>query len=324
MKYPYPRIVYYGTPEFAVPALSALLEFGYHVVAVVTAADKPSGRGMKLQMSAVKEKALELGIPVLQPENLSDPVFLQQLLEFDVELQVVVAFRKLPDAVWKLPKLGTFNLHASLLPQYRGAAPINWVLINGEQQTGLSTFFIDDKIDTGSVILQQAIPVEEDDDAGILHDRLMGAGAQLILRTMELIASGHVEAQAQNQLAAGVVLKSAPKLNKENCRINWKHTAADIRNFVRGLSPYPAATAVLMNGDEAYAMKVFKAVPVVVGEQKSPGILDTDGRTYLHVYTADSCISLLEIQLAGKKRMGVADFLRGFVIATDAFFVIFE
>ncbi|MEI6576928.1 MAG: methionyl-tRNA formyltransferase [Bacteroidota bacterium] len=305
------RIIYFGTPDFAVAALEALVHDGFNVVAVVTAPDKPSGRGLKLQQSPVKVKALALNFPVLQPESMKDELFLKELSSFSPDIQVVVAFRKLPAAVWQLPKLGTFNLHASLLPQYRGAAPINWAVINGESQTGLTTFFLDDKIDTGKIILQEVMPIESHDDAGQLHDRMMTAGAKLVSKTVNLIVTKQVALTDQASLEPGNVLHNAPKLNKENCRIAWDHPATAIRNFIRGLCPYPGAIAELNTGTEVVYLKIFKTSLISSEMMLQAGEIATDNKSFIRVGTGAGFLEILELQVAGRKRMPVVDFLRG-------------
>jgi methionyl-tRNA formyltransferase len=300
------RIIFMGTPEFAVPSLEILIENKFNVVAVITAPDKPQGRGQKLIASPVKECALKYSIPVLQPTNLKSPDFINELKSYNANLQVVVAFRMLPEVVWSMPSLGTFNLHASLLPQYRGAAPINWAIINGEKETGATTFFLKHEIDTGSIIFQEKEKIREDDNVGSLYERLMHKGAMLVLKTVKAIEEGNVPSQPQDE---SIVLKHAPKIFKETCEVNWNQTSESIQNFVRGLSPYPAAWATL-NG------KVFKlfSVKSAVDSQQSTvdyGQIDTDNKTYLRVKTQDGWISILEFQPEGKKRMSVEEFLRG-------------
>jgi methionyl-tRNA formyltransferase len=294
-----------GTPEFAVPSLEILVQNKFNIVAVITAPDKPQGRGQKLTASPVKECALKYSIPVLQPTNLKSPEFIDELKSYHANLQVVVAFRMLPEVVWAMPSLGTFNLHASLLPQYRGAAPINWAIINGEQETGVTTFFLKHEIDTGSIIFQEKEKINTDDDVGKLYDRLMQKGALLVLKTVRAIEANKVPSQPQNE---SVPLKHAPKIFKETCEVNWNQPSEAIRNFVRGLSPYPAGWANL-NG------KIFKLFKVeTINSAPSPvdsGQLDTDNKTFLRVKTQDGWISILEFQPEGKKRMSVEEFFRG-------------
>ena len=300
------RIIFMGTPEFAVPSLEILAENKFNVVAVITAPDKPQGRGQKLTASPVKECALKYSIPVLQPTNLKSPDFINELKSYNANLQVVVAFRMLPEVVWSMPSLGTFNLHASLLPQYRGAAPINWAIINGEKETGATTFFLKHEIDTGSIIFQEKEKINEDDDVGKLYERLMLKGSSLVLKTVKAIEQGTVPSQPQDE---SVTLKHAPKIFKETCEVNWNQASEAIRNFVRGLSPYPAAWTTL-NGK---FFKLFKVESTVDGRQSTVGCgqIETDNKTYLRVKTQDGWISILEFQPEGKKRMSVEEFFRG-------------
>ncbi len=304
------RIIYMGTPEFAVLPLRRLVEGGYSVVAVVTMPDKPVGRHQDvLTPSPVKQYAVSQGIPVLQPEKLKDPVFLDQLRGYRADLQVVVAFRMLPEVVWAMPRLGTFNLHAALLPQYRGAAPINWAIINGERETGITTFFLDHDIDTGIVIHRQPVPIHEDDDAETVHDRLMVLGAQLVQQTVDDIQNGNIHPVPQDQLVTDGPLRPAPKIFKETCQVKWEaHTTESAYNFVRGLSPYPAAWT-LLNGKQLKIYQTQKEPATMDGIE--PGTADTDGRTFLRFACQDGWLSILSLQLAGKKRMPVQDFLRG-------------
>lgn len=312
------RIVYMGTPEFAVAPLKALLEGRYKVVGVVTVADKPSGRGRKTNESAVKKFARERGLPVLQPEKLRDPEFLAALKAWRADLFVVVAFRMLPEEVWSMPKLGTFNLHAALLPQYRGAAPINWAVINGEQRTGVTTFLIDKNIDTGGIMLRQSILVGDADTAGEVHDKLMPVGADLVVQTTEGMIQHNIETRVQRSFIQGSeVLKPAPKLTRELCHIDWNDTAKNIRNLIRGLSPYPAAfTELVREGEAPVPLKIFFAEKwegvVPDGMGAAPGTLLSDGKTWLAITTADGAVSLKDVQLSGKKRMDIKAFLAGF------------
>ena len=298
------RIIFMGTPEFAVPSLQILTENNFDVVAVITAPDKPQGRGQKLTLSPVKECALKNNIPVLQPANLKSPLFLEELKSYQANLQVVVAFRMLPEVIWSLPSLGTFNLHASLLPQYRGAAPINWAIINGEKETGATTFFLKHEIDTGSIIYQEKEPILDQDDAGSLYNRLMHHGAQLVLKTVRAIEKGAYPSIPQVTLAES---KHAPKIFKETCEINWNQPAESIRNFVRGLSPYPSAWCLL--NEKTY--KIFKVSLVDFIKAGTPGEITTDNKNYLYIRTLAEWISIDELQPEGKKRMGVQEFLRG-------------
>ena len=308
------RIVFMGTPDFAVETLSEILNAGYEVVGVITAPDRPAGRGRKLQMSAVKKFALENDLRVLQPVNLKDPDFLQELKELRANLQVVVAFRMLPVAVWQMPEYGTFNLHASLLPEYRGAAPINWAIINGEHKTGVTTFFIDEKIDTGAVILQEETPIGPEEDAGELHDKLMKQGAQLVVKTLALIKTDKAATQPQPK---GDQDKMAWKLTKDNCRINWKETSENIHNHVRGLSPYPGAWCQMNNGEHTEQVKIYACRVEREKAQATPGTLVAANRS-LFAATADGWLELLELQLPGKKRMPVKDLMNGLQLDAGA------
>ena len=306
------RIVFMGTPEFAVETLRALVENAYNVVAVVTQPDKPVGRhGSVLQPSAVKQYAVEHGLPVLQPEKMKDPEFVEQLRSYQANLQVVVAFRMLPEEVWRMPKLGSFNLHAALLPQYRGAAPINWAVINGERMTGATTFMIDKDIDTGGIILRHGLRIGPEDTAGDVHDRLMALGAKLVVETTEGIIQHNVETRVQKSFIQGSeVLKPAPKLTKENTRIDWSAPAETIRNLVRGLNPYPSAWTTLVRDGKATDVKVF-ATAVAEPATAVAGTVRTDG-SKLFVAAGDKWLEVKELQLAGKKRMSADAFLRGF------------
>jgi len=311
------RIVYMGTPEFAVAPLDALLKAGYDVAAVVTVADKQSGRGMKVSESAVKKYAVEHGLPVLQPEKLKDPEFLEQLRSYKANLFVVVAFRMLPKEVWSMPYLGTFNLHASLLPQYRGAAPINWAIINGEKFTGVTTFMIDEQIDTGKILFQENCSIESYDNAGTLHDRLQEMGSKLVVKTVEAIKNRRTKPWAQEAVQA--TLKPAPKLTKELAHIDWNKDAVDINNLIRGLSPYPAATSSFVPAEgEPVPVKIFESY-VTKEEDTSlaPGTITTDGKTYIQIKCGNRSIRILDLQAAGKKRMDVKSFLLGFRDASN-------
>ena len=298
------RIVFMGTPEFAVESLRVLVEHKFNVVAVITAVDKPRGRGQKLVYSPVKEYALSRNIPVLQPTNLKSPEFNEELRSFNANLQVVVAFRMLPEVVWAMPEYGTFNLHASLLPQYRGAAPINWAIINGETKTGVTTFFITHEIDTGNMILQEKEPIYESDTVGTLYERLMKKGASLVLKTVEQIRDQTYKLKVQEESGN---LKPAPKLFKEDCEIDWSKSSASIYNFIRGLSPYPAAWSVI-NGKSFKIFGVGNTQKVLQGEA---GSVHSNGKDEILIKTGDGAIKLTDIQLEGKRRMNVSDFLRG-------------
>ncbi len=302
------RIVFMGTPDFAVSSLKKLVDKGYNVVGVITAADKPAGRGQKLHESAVKQYARSQNLTVLQPTNLKSEEFLEDLSSLNANLQIVVAFRMLPKAVWQMPEYGTFNLHASLLPNYRGAAPINWAIINGETKTGVSTFFIDEKIDTGEMILQEEISIEPDENAGSLHDKLMAAGSDLVIKTVKLIESNSVTTKPQPE---NVNLKTAYKLNKDNCKIDWNEDLGTIFNKVRGLSPYPAAWSVLLNNNEELHIKIYV---VEKEEQKHTSAIGTISSTKNEVKVAvkNGYISLKEIQLPGKRKMDIKSLLNGY------------
>ena len=297
-----------GTPEFAVASLDALVGGGYNVVGVVTMPDKPAGRGYKMQFSAVKEYALAHNLPLLQPEKLKNEDFLDALRTLHADLQIVVAFRMLPEVVWAMPPLGTFNLHGSLLPQYRGAAPINWAIINGEQETGVTTFFLQQEIDTGDLILQKRTPITDGDNAGTIHDRLMSIGAAAVVETVDCIIAGTAPKTPQPQ---GVTLKSAPKIFKETCRIDWTQSCHQIFNFVRGLSPYPAAWSVLHTDDKTIDIKLFEVTREPAAHTLQAGQVVCDGKNYLKVAVADGFVKIESLQPAGKKRMSAADWLRG-------------
>ena len=301
------RIVFMGTPQFAVPSLDALVMAGCDIVAVVTAPDKPAGRGQKLNESAVKQYAVANGIPVLQPLKLKDPLFIEELKAFEADLQVVVAFRMLPEAVWNMPPKGTINLHASLLPQYRGAAPINWVLINGEIESGVTTFFLRHEIDTGNILFTEKVTLTGSETAGELHDRLMYKGAGLLVKTVKGVESGRYNEHPQSQLAEGVELRLAPKLFKEDCVIDWNQQAEAIYNKIRGLSPVPTAYTTL-NGK---TLKIYRSEFEREEPGVTPGNFITDGKTYLKYATPDGFVSLTDVQLEGKKQMGIEQFLRG-------------
>jgi methionyl-tRNA formyltransferase len=295
-----------GTPEFAVPGLRKLIENNFKVVAVVTAPDKPKGRGQKLATSPVKDCAVTHNIPVLQPTNLKDPDFLQHLASYRANLQIVVAFRMLPEVVWNMPEIGTFNLHASLLPQYRGAAPINWAIINGETETGVTTFFLKHEIDTGDILFQEKEPITSDDNAGSLYERLMYKGADLVVKTVKAIATGNYVPLQQN--IAKEQIKHAPKIFKETCEINWHQNSQDILNFVRGLSPYPTAWTTIDNK----LLKIYKASPTIkVANFLKPGEYKTDNKTFFDIRTGDGMITIEELQIEGKRKMSVEELLRG-------------
>ena len=296
-----------GTPEFAVASLKALVDAGARIAGVVTAPDKPAGRGMQLQSSAVKKYAEEQGLTVLQPVKLKDPGFVTALAALQADLQVVVAFRMLPEIVWSMPPLGTINVHASLLPQYRGAAPVNWAVINGERETGVTTFRLKHEIDTGNILLQEKVAIGPDDNAGTIHDRLMETGAALLVRTVKGLAEGTLEEIPQDQIPAGN-LKHAPKIFKEDMEIRWDRSAGSVQNHIRGLAPYPAAFTMLAGKQ----VKLYKTHIEPAGSLPTPGSYDTDGKTYLRFAATDGWIYVDELQQEGKKRMDIAAFLRGF------------
>lgn len=298
------RIVFMGTPEFAVPSLQILLDNGYEIPAVVTAPDKPGGR-LGMQQSAVKQFALERGLKVLQPEKLKDAAFLESFRALQADLLVVVAFRMLPEVVWSLPPLGSVNLHGSLLPKYRGAAPINWAVIQGEKETGLTTFFLKKQIDTGDILFQESLPIGPDETAGELHDRMMRLGAELVLKTVRAIELGTAQAQPQTDALATL----APKIFPEDCRIDFDRPVAQVHNFIRGLSPYPGAWTML----DGKMLKILRARPVETGPTATPpGQFFSDGKHWLRIRAADGLLEVLELQLEGKRRMPVKDFLNGF------------
>jgi len=305
-----------GTPDFAVESLRQLVEGGYNVVGVITMPDKPMGRhGSVLQPSPVKQYAVEKGLRVLQPVNLKDEVFVEELRSLKADLQIVVAFRMLPEVVWNMPPMGTFNLHASLLPQYRGAAPINWAIINGDTETGITTFFLKHEIDTGEVIQQVRIPIADEDNVEVIHDKLMNLGGRLVTETVDAILAGTVKPVPQEELVnlSEEELRPAPKIFKDTCRIDWTKGVKAVYDFVRGLSPYPAAWTELVNVDgSSQVLKIFQTEKKFFSHGEKIGAVSTDGKTYLRVALSDGYLNILSLQLAGKKRMPVADFLRGF------------
>lgn len=316
------RIVFMGTPGFAVASLKALVENNYNVVGVVTAPDKPAGRGKKLTESAVKKYAAEKGMKILQPQKMKDPAFLNELKSLEADLQVVVAFRMLPEAVWNMPRLGTFNLHGSLLPQYRGAAPLNWAIINGETKTGVTTFLLDHQIDTGKILFQRETEIGENDTVGDIHDRLMETGAGLVIKTVDALAEGKVQPVPQTELVQEETIKKAPKIFKEDCKIDWTKDVQTVRNLIRGLSPHPAAWANLVHKKSGRTVpcKVFFAQPVISEEVAPPGTIDSDDETYLNVACSDGWLEITDFQLSGKKRLKASDFLRGFRQVLDYHF----
>jgi methionyl-tRNA formyltransferase len=315
-----------GTPEFAVASLDALVKSNHKVIAVITAPDRPASRGLKLQQSAVKEYAVKNNLRVLQPEKLKDESFISQLKELNADLFVVVAFRMLPEVVWKMPKMGTINLHASILPQYRGAAPINWAIINGEKETGVTTFFINEAIDKGNVLMRKFRSIEENDNAGTIHDNLMEDGADLLVQTVDAIADGnHSKGTSQDSMEKDYsldLIKPAPKIFKQDCLINWNKPAEQVRNFIRGLSPYPSAWTVLQNKEgkkltlKIYASKVSMDIKLAPGELR---VVDT-----IHIYIgcSDAALEITELQLEGRKTMPVADFLRGFRLEEEGWNIV--
>jgi len=303
-----------GTPDFAVESLKILVENKYDVVGVITMPDKPAGRGHKVQFSPVKQYALEQNLHLLQPEKLKDEAFLQELRSLQADLQIVVAFRMLPEVVWDMPKFGTFNLHASLLPQYRGAAPINWAIINGDKETGATTFFLTHEIDTGKIILQEKISISETDNAGIVHDKLMEMGARLVKKTVDMLVDGKTDAVDQAQfIHSGLELKAAPKIFKETCQIDLSWDVERVYNFVRGMSPYPTAWLDLQfpNQQEKMILKVFETEKEICNQELAIGTVITDGKKYAKVALSDGFINLKSVQMAGKKRMEIGELLRG-------------
>jgi len=313
------KIVYMGTPDFAVAPLDALIRNGYIVSAVVTAPDKQAGRGLKVHESPVKKYAESKGLHIMQPEKLKSQDFLDELKSIQPDLQIVVAFRMLPEVVWKLPESGTFNLHASLLPQYRGAAPINWAIINGEEKTGVTTFFINENIDTGNILFSDETPILPAETAGDLHDRLMIMGAELVLKTVQAIESKTCDSKPQHHIVSNFdQLKSAPKIFKEDCRINWNQTADKVFNLIRGLSPYPAAFTELISPDgSTHYIKVFRSAKEISQHNFKPGQILTDSKTRLSIAVTDGFIHLQEVQLSAKKKMSIDLFLRGFPMNSD-------
>ena len=322
------RIVYMGTPDFAVEALRQLVEGGYNVVGVITMPDKPAGRGHKIQYSPVKQYALEQNLTLLQPEKLKDEAFVQALREWKADLQIVVAFRMLPEVVWSMPRLGTFNLHASLLPQYRGAAPINWAVINGDTETGITTFFLKHEIDTGEVIQQVRVPITDTDNVEIVHDKLMMLGGKLVVETVDAILNGVVKPVPQEEMAVVGELRPAPKIFKETCRIDWNQPVKKVYDFIRGLSPYPAAWSELVSPEgEVVVVKIFETEKYIRNEGKrcrnsrgcfcKVGSIETDGKKYIKVAVPDGFVSVLSLQLPGKKRLKTDELLRGFRLTNE-------
>ncbi|WP_343558735.1 methionyl-tRNA formyltransferase [Sphingobacterium sp.] len=302
------RIIFMGTPDFAVASLEALIQSGEQVVAVVTVPDKPAGRGQKIHESAVKIYAGQHHIPVLQPVKLRDEAFLAELKSYQADLQVVVAFRMLPEVVWNMPRYGTINVHASLLPQYRGAAPINHAIMNGEQESGVTTFLLQHEIDTGNILLAEKVAISDTDTAGDLHDNLMHAGAKTLLRTLQELKAGNLQPKSQDDIVANEPLKHAPKIFKEDCKINWDQPTNVVYNFIRGLSPYPTAFTLLNDK----VLKIYKTEKEQRATDAAPGTIETDQKNYLKFATQDGYISVTELQLEGKKKMNIVDFLKGY------------
>ncbi len=304
------RIVFMGTPEFSVPSLDKLLQAEYNIVGVITAPDKPAGRGMSLQQSAIKKFALEKGLKILQPEKLKDPVFLKELKSLNADMQVVVAFRMLPEVVWNMPPMGTINLHASLLPQYRGAAPINWAIINGEKETGVTTFKLQHQIDTGNILLQEEITIGEDETAGELHDRMKEIGAKLLVKTVKELVQGNLNSipQSWSDRDGQTMLKHAPKLSTKTSKIDWTKTVDEVYNLIRGLSPYPGAFTLL----NSKSLKIYKAKKEIIQPVIAAGGYETDKKTFLKFACNNGYILITELQLEGKKKLTVEEFLKGY------------
>ena len=312
------RIIFMGTPKFAVETLKKLIAEGYDIPAVVTAPDKPAGRGKKLHEPDVKKFAGEAGIKhILQPEKLKKPEFIEELKNFNADLFIVVAFRMLPEVIWSMPRLGTINLHASLLPQYRGAAPINWAIINGETKTGVTTFFIEKEIDTGNIILQEELPIADTDNAGDIHNKLMMLGSELVIKTVKTISNGNFTPKSQDDFIDEKELKPAPKIYKEDCKIIWENELHRIYNHIRGLSPYPGAWSELTVDKQVLTFKIFSASAEKSDTGEALGTLVSDGKNYLKVAVTNGYINILELQLAGKKRLNIKDFLRGIQNVSD-------
>jgi methionyl-tRNA formyltransferase len=315
------RIIYLGTPDFAVASLDVLVKNGYNIVGVITAPDKPSGRGLQLTQSAVKQYAVEHNLHVLQPTNLKDPAFLEEVRALKADLQIVVAFRMMPEVLWNMPPIGTFNLHASLLPQYRGAAPINHAIINGETETGVTTFFLKHVIDTGDIIFQERVSIGPDENAGELHDKLMAVGAGLVLKTVQAIENDNVIPIPQDQVDEKDI-KHAPKIFRDDCRIDWTKTAEQIHNHVRGLSPYPAAYTIYIGIDgKETNIKVFATKLTLDHNDRKPGSIETDNKSYLKVYAAGGILEIIELQPAGKRRMKLHEYLAGNKIEANTQFI---
>lgn len=308
------RIVFMGTPEFAVGILDAILKNKFDIVGVITAADKPAGRGQKIKYSAVKEYALAHALKILQPTNLKDGDFLEELKSLNANCQVVVAFRMLPEVVWKMPKFGTFNLHASLLPNYRGAAPINWAIINGEEKTGVTTFFIDDKIDTGAMILNADTPIQPTENAGELHDRLMELGCKTVIDTLTIIEKREVQTTLQTESKG---IKDAPKLNKDNCKIDWSKPTSEIFNLIRGLSPYPSAWTIIQDTNQQWIVKIYEAELIKENHSFEPGSIQITKKE-LRIVGIDGTLKITQLQFPGKKKMTAAELLNGMQFSESA------
>lgn len=306
------RIVFMGTPEFAVASLKGLVENGYNVVGVVTAPDRPAGRGQQLHQSDIKKYALICGLPVLQPEKLKDEQFLEELKSLNADIQIIVAFRMLPEVVWKMPPMGTFNLHGSLLPHYRGAAPLNWAIINGDQETGVTTFLLKQEIDSGNILFREKIAIGPEDTIGDIHDKLMIIGANLVLKTIDALADGTVTPLPQNLETIDPARLHAPKIFKENCKIDWNKPAASINNLIRGLCPYPSAWCTLHRLGSEISVKIFRAQVEVVNHNCQPGEILSDNKKHLKIACCDGFLYINDLQISGKKRMGITEFLRGF------------
>ena len=312
------RIVYMGTPDFAVETLRLLVENKYNVVAVVTMPDKPAGRGHKIQFSPVKQYALSVGLPILQPTNLKDEAFIEELRSYQAHLQIVVAFRMLPQIVWDMPPMGTFNLHASLLPQYRGAAPLNWAIMNGDKETGITTFFLTHEIDTGRVIQRRSIEIADSDNVGIIHDKLMTMGAEMVCETVDNIIADKVVAIPQEELMTDEPLRPAPKIFKDTCHLNFGRTVEDLYNQVRGLSPYPAAWCEFVSPTgETTGVKIFEASRHTCSHSHTPGSIVTDGKKNIEIACEDGYLQILSLQIAGKKRLSAEELLRGFRLTNE-------
>ena len=307
------RIVFMGTPDFAVESLRKLVENGYNIVGVITAPDKPAGRGYKLQQSAVKEYAVSLNLNVLQPVNLKDEQFIEELRSLEADIQVVVAFRMLPEVVWDMPPKGTFNLHGSLLPQYRGAAPINWAVINGEKETGVTTFFLKHEIDTGEIIFREKVIIGPNDNAGVIHDKLMVIGADLVQKTIDAVIDGSADATPQEELFENASeLRPAPKIFRETCEIDWTKPAKEIHNHIRGLAPYPAAWTLFEVGGKMVNFKIYESEIISESHDLAQGTIVTDNKTTLRIAVQDGFIDILELQMSGKRKMKTRELLNGF------------